>query len=106
MDSNRCDILGDIIKAYEKMKKNAEAASAMQEKILKCKGATVADYFNLGRYLLFNAEYMRADSAFAKVNELSPTYASGFLWRAKANSYIDSTMTLGLAKTHYEKYIE
>jgi len=40
------------------------------------------------------------------VNELSPKYASGFLWRAKTNAFIDSTSKAGLAKPHYEKYIE
>ena len=37
-------------------------------------------------------------SAMMKVNELSPKYASGYLWRAKANTQIDSTSELGLAK--------
>ena len=106
MDSNRCDLLTEIYKSYDKMKKYQEAAAMMQEKIQSCKGATVADYFNLGRSYFFSTNYISADSAFAKVNELSPKYASGFLWRAKANSFIDSTMTLGLAKPHYEKYIE
>ena len=106
MDNTRCDLLNDIWKSYDKMKKYADAATVMVEKIQNCKGATVADYFNLGRSYFFSANYMSADSAFAKVNELAPTYASGFLWRAKANSFIDSTMTQGLAKTHYEKYIE
>ena len=106
MDNTRCDLLGDIWKSYDKMKKYADAASVMLEKIKSCKGATVTDYFNLGRSFFFSADYMSADSAFSKVNELSPKYASGFLWRAKTNSFIDSTMTLGLAKTHYEKYIE
>lgn len=106
MDKNRCDLLTEIWKGYDKMKKYAEAAGIMQEKIQNCKGVTVTDYFNLGRSYFFSMDYGRADSAFAKVNELSPKYASGFLWRAKTNSFIDSTMAQGLAKSHYEKYIE
>jgi tetratricopeptide (TPR) repeat protein len=106
MDNTRCDLLTDIWKSYDKMKKYADASAVMQEKIQNCKGATVTDYFNLGRSFFFNADYVRADSAFAKVNELSPKYASGFLWRAKTNAFIDSTSKLGLAKPHYEKYIE
>jgi len=106
MDNNRCDLLTEIYKGYDKMKKYAEAAQVMLEKIQTCKGTTVTDYFNLGRSYFFSTNYLSADSAFAKVNELSPKYASGFLWRAKANSFIDSSMTLGLAKPHYEKYIE
>ena len=106
MDNNRCDLLTDIWKSYDKIKKYAEAAAIMQEKIQNCKGATVTDYFNLGRSYFFSMDYMRADSAFAKVNELSPKYASGFLWRAKTNAFIDSTSKEGLGKPHYEKYIE
>ena len=106
MDSTRCDLLLDIWKSYDKMKKYSEAAAVLEEKVKNCKGATVTDYFNLGRSYFFSSNYISADSAFAKVNELTPKYASGFLWRAKTNSFIDSTMALGLAKKHYEKYIE
>lgn len=106
MDNTRCDLLSEIWKAYDKMKKYTDASAIMLEKIQNCKGATVADYFNLGRSYFFSTDYVKADSAFSKVNELSPKYASGFLWRAKANSFIDSTMAQGLAKVHYEKYIE
>jgi tetratricopeptide (TPR) repeat protein len=106
MDNTRCDLLSDIWNSYNKMKRSVEAAAVMQEKIQKCKGATVADYFNLGRSYFFSADYVNADSAFAKVTELSPKYASGFLWRAKTNAFIDSASTSGLAKPYYEKYIE
>ena len=106
MDKSRCDLLSDIWKAFDKMKKYAEAAAVMKEKIENCKGVTVTDHFNLGRSYFFSMDYISADSAFAKVNELSPKYASGFLWRAKTNAFIDSTSKGGLAKPHYEMYIE
>ncbi|MEO8085485.1 MAG: tetratricopeptide repeat protein [Bacteroidota bacterium] len=106
MDKSRCDLLNEIWKANDKMKKYAEASAVMQEKIQNCKGITVTDYFNLGRSYFFSTDYVNADSAFAKVNELSPKYASGFLWRAKTNAFIDSTSKEGLAKPHYEKYME
>lgn len=105
-DNSRCDLLQEIWKSYDKLKKYTEAAAIIQEKIQNCKGATVTDYFNLGRSYFFSTDYLNADTAFAKVNELTPTYASGFLWRAKANAFIDSTSKDGLAKPHYEKYIE
>ncbi len=106
MDNSRCDILNEIWKSFDKMKKNKEAADVLQEKIQNCKGATTIDYFNLGRSYFYAEEFHEADSAFAKLNEVSPKYATGFLWRAKANSYIDSTSELGLAKPFYEKYLE
>jgi tetratricopeptide (TPR) repeat protein len=106
LDNSRCDLLNEIWKSYDKMQKNAEAAATLQEKIQHCKGATVADYFNMGRSWFFAGEFQKADSAMAKVTELSPKYASGYLWRAKANYQMDTTNALGLAKPHYEKYIE
>ncbi len=106
MDNSRCDILNEIQKSYEKLKRYEESAEVLQEKIHNCKGITIADYHNLGRSYFFAQQFQNADTAFAKENELSPKYAGGFLWRAKTNSYIDSTSELGLAKPFYEKYIE
>ena len=106
MDNTKCDLLVEIWKSYDKMKKNAEAAQALQEKIQNCKGATTIDYFNLGRSYFYAGDFQHSDTAFAKLNEVAPTFASGFLWRARANSYLDSTSVLGLAKPHYEKYID
>ena len=91
MDISRCDLLNEIWKSYDKMKKNAEAAQVLQEKIQNCKGVTTVDYFNLGRSYFYAEDFLRADTAFAKLNEVAPKYATGFLWRAKANSFIDST---------------
>jgi tetratricopeptide (TPR) repeat protein len=106
MDNQRCDLLVEAFKIYEKHKNYLEAASVMSEKIQNCRGATVTDYFNLGRSYFFSMDYQRADTAFAKVNEVMPAYASGWLWRAMANANIDSTMAQALAKPFYEKYIE
>jgi tetratricopeptide (TPR) repeat protein len=106
LDPKRCDLLKEIYTSYDKLKKNAEAAQALLDKIQNCKGATVADYFNMGRSWFFAGEFYKADSAMMKVTELSQKYASGYLWRAKANAHIDSTSAQGLAKPFYEKYIE
>ena len=106
MDSSRCDLLSELWHSYNKLKKYTEAAEAMQEKIQNCKGASPNDYFSLGKSYFYSGGFQRADTAFAKLNDVAPTYATGFLWRAKANSYIDSTSALGLAKPFYEKYIE
>ncbi len=106
IDLNRTDLLSEISNSYYKLKKYSEAAAVLEEKILTAKDLKVADYFMLGRSYYFNTQFGLADSAFAKVNELSPKYASGWLWRAKANTQIDSTSEAGLAKPHFEKYIE
>lgn len=106
IDPNRTDLLSEISTSYYKLKKYSDAASTLQEKVATGKDIKVADYFNLGRSYYFNVQFVLADSAFSKVNELSPKYASGWLWRAKANTHIDSTSEDGLAKPYFEKYIE
>jgi len=106
LDPNRVELLSDIAQAYDKTKNYPEAIKAYKEKIGTGKEVSAADYFYLGRAYFFNAQFMEADTAFAVLNEKSPNYSSGWLWRAKANTNIDSTSELGLAKPHYEKYIE
>ena len=106
LDPNRTDILSDISNAYYKVKNYSEAAQALNEKIATGKDVTSTDYYMLGRSYFFNAQFPEADSALAQLNDKAPTYANGWLWRAKANANIDSTSELGLAKPHYEKYIE
>jgi tetratricopeptide (TPR) repeat protein len=106
LDPNRTELLSDIANAYYKTKNYSEAAKVLNEKIATGKDAKTLDYYILGRAYYFNAQFMEADTAFEMLNEKAPTYASGWLWRAKANTHIDSTSELGLAKPHYEKYIE
>ncbi|TAH38379.1 MAG: tetratricopeptide repeat protein [Bacteroidetes bacterium] len=106
LDPNRTDILSDISNAYYKVKNYTEAANALNEKIAIGKDVSSTDYYMLGRSYFFNAQFAQADTALAQLNEKAPTYANGWLWRAKANANIDSTSELGLAKPHYEKYIE
>ncbi|HAH22920.1 MAG TPA: hypothetical protein DCL77_04020 [Prolixibacteraceae bacterium] len=50
--------------------------------------------------------YQKADSLFAKVEELAPTSYLGSFWRGRVNSAIDKETTLGLAKPFYEKALE
>lgn len=106
LDPNRTELLSDIANAHYKMKNYPEAAKTMNEKIATGKDPKALDYFILGRSYYFNAQFHESDTAFSKLNDMSPKYASGWLWRAKANTHIDSTSEAGLAKPHYEKYIE
>lgn len=49
---------------------------------------------------------LKADEAIQKMMELNATYIMAHIWRARANSIIDTDKTKGLAVPHYEKYIE
>lgn len=106
LDPSRTDLLSEIAGAWFKLKNYPNSIFYLQQKISSGKDVKVADYYNLGRSYYYNNQFSSADSAFMKVNEISPKYASGWLWRADANSHIDSTSEAGLAKPYYEKYIE
>ncbi|MBK5285363.1 MAG: hypothetical protein JJE25_08150 [Bacteroidia bacterium] len=106
MDTNRTDLLKEIGDEFYKLKKYKEAAATYQEKIDSKTGITATDYFKLGQAYFFDRQFPNADTAFGKLNEVSPKYVSGFLWRAQTNTRIDSLNTLWQAKPHYEKYIE
>jgi tetratricopeptide (TPR) repeat protein len=105
MDSTRIDLLNEIASIFFKTKRYQDAAMAYKEKVNLGVGVKAADYYGLGQSYFFIGEYQSADSAFAKLNELSPKWPSGFLWRAKANYFLD-TLKLELAKPYYERYIE
>lgn len=49
--------------------------------------------------------YNQADSCFAIVNTLSPTYATGFMWRGRIQSILDPESKNVKGKEFYEKTI-
>lgn len=105
LDSTNTDLLPDMGAIYMKIKDYPKAISAFERKI-EFSRATSTDYFNLGKAYSTAKEFYKADTAFAKFNELQPNWANGFLWRAKVNANIDSTSQNGLAKPFYDKYLE
>ena len=105
MDTTRVDILNEIASMLFKAKKYAEAAAAYKEKINSGIGVKTADYYSLGQAYHRSQQYQGADTAFAKVNELLPTWAPGYLARAETNYYLDS-VKLESAKPFYDKYVE
>ena len=61
------------------------------------------DFYNWGFANYQAAQYATADSIFAIYTEKYPTEIYGYLWRARANQAMDTTMQQGLAVPHYEK---
>jgi len=106
MDTTNTDLYSEIASAFMKMKKYQDAITNYNKKITTGKGITANDYFGLGRSHYYSKDYANADSAFAKVTELSPSWPGGYLWRARANSQLDPDSKQGLARPHYESYIE
>ncbi len=106
IDPTRTDLLTEIAAAWYKLNVYENAILYYKQKIATGKDIKLLDYYNLGRSYYYSNQFVLADSAFMKANELSPKWASAWLWRADANSQIDSTSEAGLAKPFFEKYIE
>ena len=107
LDSSDTDLMNEIANLYYKNKKYGEAATWFRKMIeTKKESAKANDWFMLGKSYFFNKNYPDADTAFAKLNELSPAYLSGYLWRAQNLMQIDTSSKEGLAKPFYEKVIE
>jgi len=67
--------------------------------------ATNVDLFNWGFAAFMAGQYQQADSVFGMYTQRYPEQVHGPYWQARANSAIDTTMTLGLAVPHYEQLI-
>ena len=100
-----CDLQNDLAAIYANQKDYKGAVSVYKYKLLSCKG-DLTDQFRLATALTGDKQYTRADSVYNIILTAKPTYAPGYLARAKVNSYIDPEAKQGLAKPYYEKYIE
>jgi tetratricopeptide (TPR) repeat protein len=104
MDPARTDLLSDLADGYYKLKQYPNVIQLLRQKMANGKGISVIDYYNLSNAYYYNNQFQEADTPAAKVNELVPSYATGWMLRARINSHIDSTSEQGLAKPFYEKY--
>ncbi|MDP4267094.1 MAG: hypothetical protein Q8880_06635 [Bacteroidota bacterium] len=116
MDNSKCELYETIAKIYDNKKRYIDAGDNY-DKLVKCsKNPSAQDYYMVGKSYFFgavkidstkrNMYYYKADSAFMKVAELSPTSHIGNIFRARVCSRIDPDSKLGLAKPHYEAVIK
>ena len=59
-----------------------------------------------GIKIVMTKYYNSADSAFAITNELSPSFATAYIWRGRIQSILDPEAKQTLAKGFYEKSVE
>jgi tetratricopeptide (TPR) repeat protein len=98
------EILREIARAYVKSKKYPKAIETY-EKLLVSNPANLngTDYFDLGRAYYFGPkDFVKADTSFARLTRLNPTFATAFFWRAKANTQQDLKNEKWMAKPYYE----
>lgn len=67
--------------------------------------ATNLDLYKWGMARYSAKDYKGADSVFAIYQDKYPDQLHGYLWRARANGLIDTTMQLGLAVPHYKALV-
>lgn len=106
LDPSRTDIFDTIAKMYYDAKSYTQAFEAYLEKIQMVKPSE-RDYFYMGNCQMQLKNFPMADSMYAKVNELNPTYAIGWYTRARINVALDvDNERRTKAKPFYQKYLE
>jgi len=103
--SKACDFQNDLASIYANQKNYKGAVSVYKYKLTNCKG-DLTDQFRMATALTGDKQYTRADSVYNIILTAKPTYAPGYLNRAQVNNSLDPDGKKGLAKPHYEKYIE
>ena len=97
--------LHDLYTAYNSQKAYPEAIKVLKQ-IMATPYGDLLDQFRLGDAFSANKQYPQSDSVFNIINVAKPTYGPAYLARARANVARDPDAKQGLAKPHYEKYIE
>ena len=102
---------------YKDLKNYGEAARAYEQGIQwkqqHNQRVVGQDYYNVGRSAYFGFSINKdstllpkADSAFAKLTEVSPTYDRGPFWRARVNRYMKDDSAGLRAITYYQAFLE
>jgi predicted Zn-dependent protease len=107
--ANAFEYNGMIAKLYFKAKNNEKSIEYYNLKEQQApEKMDVNDFFELGRayYFAKTPNYIFADSCFAKVNRLAPSFIGAYLWRARANNKLeDPKLKAWKAKEYYEGYL-
>lgn len=114
------DVLREMAKAQIKAKKYGQSISTY-ERIMAGdpKNLNAQDWYEFGRAYYYDGgakqrekkdvealgQFVKADTCFSKLAQMSPAYAIAYFWRGKANVQQDVKDEKGLAKPHYEKAI-
>ncbi|HEX8329914.1 MAG TPA: tetratricopeptide repeat protein [Hymenobacter sp.] len=102
--AKKSELQNDLATAYLAKKDYTGAIRIFKEKLKN--GGDLTDQFRLASAFSSAKQYTQADSVFGIIQTARPTYAPAVLARARVNAARDADGKQGLAKTHYEKYIE
>lgn len=93
-----------LAKQYAKLKNYPKVVETYKAKFAVTP-PTNTDLYYYGQALELNNDYKTADSVYAVITTNNPTYAYAYLWRGRVNANLDPESTQGLAKPHYEQFI-
>lgn len=103
---DQLSLIGNTAAKESQYKLAIEAYNAKNAAIPTYMKAT--DFFDLGRAYYYDdaKNFVMADSAFAMLTRVSPTYALGYLWRGRANAQMDLDLKNRnwKAQPHYEMF--
>jgi len=105
LDSTKTGLYRELYTMFYTARKYKGAAEEMKLFISKTKRPTANDYLSLGMAHYFDKDYVPADSAFAITNRLQET-ALGMFYRGRSSDRLDKDTKAGLAKPHWERFIE
>lgn len=100
------ELQNELAQSYMLAKNYPAAISAYKAKMKSGGTPELTDQIRLAVAYGGNKQYQQADSLYNAVLVARPTYIPGYLMRAKANYSMDPDSKQGLAKPHYEKFIE
>ena len=102
-----CVLRNDLASAYLKKKDYKKAIATIKSKFANAAcNADLTDQFRLASAFSSAKQTTAADSVFNIILVAKPTYGPGYLARARNISTLDADAKKGLAKPHFEKYIE
>jgi tetratricopeptide (TPR) repeat protein len=98
----------DMVKIYTDQKRFDKVAGVYKTVVEKSKKPNTTDWFNLAGALYRTKDYVGADAAYAKLNELTPNYEPAYLQRGYCQQFSDPTRvdSAGKAEPFFLKYID
>ena len=104
-DPAKIELFKEAGMVYNRSKKFDKSILCFENYIANASKVLPADYYLLGMASNYGKQYAKADSAFAKVNELKPDFAEAFFQRGLSVAAMDPEFKTPVAKDYWEKFI-
>ena len=106
--SSAGDLYTDMARIYTKNKQYDKVISTFEKKANGNYAVLNAqENLDLGKAYYFGPmDYVKADSSFARLNRLSPSYAAGFIWKGRSSYKLEDPKNIQYAaQPAYEQFV-